>query len=224
MQALVNRHIVFDFDGTVVDSYPAIIQCVQIVLSELLERPVPMAELKERYSPHLPELLKNFNLGGEDVALTTRMSKRWSQLSVEMDFNYVIFPGMLELINELKNFGADVHLWTARDRASTLKIKNYLGIHGIFKDWRCGDDTETKPHPAGIKALVGNANREDVIVIGDSHMDIRGAKSFGCASIGALWCQAADKTGVLNHAPDYVAHTPAECLQFIMKKFEAKRG
>lgn len=215
MSILKTKHIIFDFDGTLVDSYHAVLLGVQTVLSELLDRPILLDELKQRYSPHLPELLQNFNLPLSDLELTRRLARRWSQLALEMEFDYVLFPGVVESISQLRSWGATIYLWTARDRASTLKILENFKLKNHFSDLRCGDDTATKPSPDGIVEMVGHVPKDDVIVVGDSHMDIQGAKNFGCRSIAALWCQGANRETVLQYAPDFLANTPFECLEII---------
>ena len=215
MRVLHTKHIIFDFDGTVVDSYHAVLLGVQTVLSELLDRPVLLDEVKRHYSPHLPELLQNFNIAYTDLALSQRLCRRWSELALEMEFDYVLFPGIVESISQLRLLGAAIYLWTARDRASTLKILDNFNLINLFTDFRCGDDTATKPSPDGIMAMVGHVPKQDVIVVGDSHMDILGAKNFGCRSIAALWCQGVDRQTVLRHAPDFLANTPLECLDII---------
>ncbi|HAZ12647.1 MAG: hypothetical protein A2X86_11385 [Bdellovibrionales bacterium GWA2_49_15] len=215
MSILRTKHIIFDFDGTVVDSYHAVLLGVQTVLSELLNRPILLDELKKNYSPHLPELLQNFNIPQSDLALTKRLARRWSELALEMEFDYVLFPGILESFVQLRQLGATIYLWTARDRASTVKILENFNLKNHFTDFRCGDDTATKPSPDGISAMVGHISKDDVVVIGDSHMDILGAKNFGCRSIAALWCQGADRETVLRHSPDFFANTPLECLEII---------
>ncbi len=219
MKSLSTKHIVFDFDGTLVDSYQAVLLGVQTVLSELLDRPILFDELKQHYSPHLPQLLKNFNILPTDHDLSRRLCLRWSELALEMEFDYVLFPGIREALSELSAMGAALYLWTARDRASALKILSNLSLHETFADVRCGDDTEIKPSPAGITAMVGHIPKNDVVVIGDSHMDILGAKSFGCRSVAALWCQGANKQTLMEHYPDFLANTPLECLAILKQHF-----
>lgn len=214
---MVKGHVIFDFDGTVVDSYHAVISGIQEVLGQELERSIDLEEIKKKYDPHLPVLMSNFGLSAEDRFLVKRLAERWSALAVERPFDYKVFPGIKELVSELKREQLLTHLWTARDRASTLKIKRELGIENLFNDFRCGDDTKTKPDPEGIQSLVGEFPPNRVVVIGDSHMDIMGAKEFGCHFIGAMWCQSADRQKVTSFGPDHLADGPLDCMTFIRK-------
>jgi len=209
-------YVIFDFDGTLVHGHQAILEGVRLVMSEHLQRQVLLPEVQEKYSAHLPDLFAKFGIPLDDQNLRLKLAHRWSQLAFEMEYEYKLFPGISQLLHSLEQEpGYKIALWTARDRRSTLKIKEQLGLRGRFFEVRCGDDTEVKPSPRGLQEICGDLPPQRAVVIGDSFTDIRGAQEFGAYSIGAAWCPHCDRESLERAKPNYIATSPQHCLELI---------
>ena len=129
-------------------------------------------------------------------------------------YKYELYPGIKDLILALaENF--TLHVWTARDRRSTLRILDELGILAFFEGICTVDDALPKPHISGIQELVHDAQKSLVCVIGDTSNDIIGAKNFGVKSIGALWNGSGSRVVLLESGCDFLAIEPCECLEWI---------
>lgn len=98
-----------------------------------------------------------------------------------------LFKGMKELLKTLRSHGVECYVWTARNRASTVEILESLAIIGHFKALSCGGEMTPKPSTDGLEALLIDAPKEEILVIGDSFGDVIGGTSFGAFSVGALW-------------------------------------
>jgi phosphoglycolate phosphatase len=127
---------------------------------------------------------------------------------------YQLFPGIKELLMEL----AAKHLlfvWTARGRASTLRILTDLGVHHYFQAFCTIDDALPKPHIGGLTDLVGSCPKDRICVIGDSSVDMSGAKNFGVLAIGATWNPDAKGRILKESGADFIVSHPHECSKLI---------
>jgi phosphoglycolate phosphatase len=207
-------HVFFDFDGTIISSSRVVFHCVARLVSAHLGKTVTLEEAREKYSPdhHIGFANYGIELTPE---LAQEFNKKWPEIALENLALYELFPGILELLDQLKAKGHELYLWTARERTSTLAILKHLNLMSYFKDLRCGDDTKVKPHPEGLFQMGSHLPRERCFVIGDSYTDILGAHEFGARSVAAFWCDEARKDEVLSFKPHFVVEKPADCLHII---------
>lgn len=212
-------HVVFDCDGTLISSEFGIYRAVSKLFSDYLNRPVTMEEVREKFVPDLRQLAENFGVKAhDDPKVQKEMIKRFQLMSARMGLSYDLFPGIKDLLLELGKANFLLYVWTGRDRKTTLEILKKLDVAKYFLDFRCVDDTTPKPHPQGIFELVGNdCPKDKVIVIGDSYTDIRGARSFGCQSIGCTWSEYANHGQLENEGADFIVNEPKDCLDIILK-------
>lgn len=129
-------------------------------------------------------------------------------------FRYRLFPGIKELLSELA-LEHRLYVWTARDRRSTLRILEELGVSSFFEAICTINDAPPKPHVGGLKDLVGSAPKNTICVVGDSSNDILGAKSFGVRGIGAVWSSGANALLLEDAGADFIVSHPSECSKLI---------
>ncbi len=127
---------------------------------------------------------------------------------------YSLYPGIKDLLLAL---AADsvLYVWTARDRRSTLRILEELGVLSLFSQICTIDDALPKPHVSGLVDMLHETDRSQVCVIGDTSNDVLGAKNFGAKSIGAVWNQNASSVVLKDSGADLIANKPSECLEWI---------
>lgn len=129
-------------------------------------------------------------------------------------FRYSLFPGIKDLLIQLSPNNS-LYVWTARDRNSTLRILQELGVMHFFVGFCTSDDAYPKPHIGGIGQMLGEINKAHVCVIGDSVNDVVGAKNFGVKSIGAAWNKNSNLDFLNDSGADFIAHGPLECLSWL---------
>ena len=131
---------------------------------------------------------------------------------------------MLENLNK-QNY--ELHLWTARDRRTTLAILESLGLQNCFKNIWTSSDGPIKPHPYGIQKMLGKElkqpRKHQMIMVGDSHMDVWAAKNANIPSIGVHWCPVSSSTNLRKQGASYLASSVAECEEIIHQHFQGKR-
>lgn len=130
------------------------------------------------------------------------------------NFRYQLFPGIKDLLLELKK-DCCLYVWTARDRASTIRILQEQGVLSLFDALCTMDDALPKPHISGLVELVGTQPRSQICVIGDTSNDILGAKNFGTLSIGAGWNKQVRVEILKEVGASFIATDPALCADWI---------
>lgn len=208
--------ILFDFDGTIMNTNDVIIQSWQHTFR--------MVEGKER---PVEEIIRTF---GEPLGVT--MSKVLPQISVEEgveiyrsyhrdNFGELIrlFPGMKELLAELKQRRYPLGLVTSRLAGTTYQGMEKYGIKAFFDCVVTADDTtkhKPDPEPVNIALSKLQAGPEGALFIGDSMFDIRCARNAGVKSVLVGWAMAVteeEKTG--PDGPDYIIQRAEDLLDLL---------
>jgi phosphoglycolate phosphatase-like HAD superfamily hydrolase len=132
---------------------------------------------------------------------------------------YVLYPEIKTILSQLSQV-AHLSVWTARDRFSLMRILNENQISQYFLGLYTSDDAYPKPHVKGLQELTLETQKSHVFVVGDSSMDMLGAKNFGALAIGATWNGRSGPGHLLESGADYVATSPQACLSWIMGRIQ----
>jgi phosphoglycolate phosphatase len=131
---------------------------------------------------------------------------------------YSLFPGMKDLLVDLKAFGFELYIWTARPRRSVLESTKKLDIIHFFSELYCYDDGLPKPHVMGLEKLTSGISKKNILHIGDSLTDIQGAHAFGIEVVAACWNNP-DQVNTYQALADYTALDLNQCREIIKGKF-----
>lgn len=185
--------IIFDFDGTLIDSVPDLTLAVNILLSHYNLEPVTIEEatpfigngvkvLVERALKHaMPAEEVTKELFGEALEIYFKAYKE--NLCVDT----YLYPGVLETLKYLHDKEYTMAICTNKPMEFIEPILKELSIERFFKYWIGGDSLpEKKPAAAPLLHIAANMNLDvkKCIMIGDSRNDIEAAKNAGMESIG----------------------------------------
>ncbi|KSU58337.1 phosphoglycolate phosphatase [[Bacillus] enclensis] len=160
-------NILWDFDGTLFDTYPAYTRTLSQVLGEGADNQEIYDKLKVSYS----HAIEFYNISPEQVEENERLKKELSPLDMRP------FDGVEEV---LKFAGRNV-IMTHKDRDGVLAILDHYGWTHYFADIVTIDDGfPRKPHPAAYQHL-HTKNKID-LAIGDRDLDLLPAKELGIAA------------------------------------------
>ena len=210
--------VLFDFDGTVMNTNDVILQSWQHTFRMLCGR---------EEDPEV--LLKTF---GEP--LETTMKKFFPEMPVEesievyRSFHYdnfgdliSVFPGMDDLIAEVKRRGYRLGLVTSRLYNTTMQGLEKYGLKEYFDVIVTANDTtkhKPDPEPVNITLEKLGAKPENSIMLGDTLFDLMCAKNAGVRSVLVSWSLALSgktKEDLGDAAPDYILEKPEELLEII---------
>lgn len=182
------RLLVFDWDGTVMDSLASIVDCTLAGLKDLgLEAP-PVSMIRGAIGLSRQESLDRLfpNHGPEDRArIIERNRHHW--LSTYRDRNTLI-DSAGSVIRGLAEAGYFLAVATGKGRPGLNHELETTGLGEHFLATRTADDAASKPHPEMLLSLLDElgARSSETLMIGDSTIDMEMARNAGCDGLGVL--------------------------------------
>lgn len=177
--------IVFDWDGTLMDSTATIVACIQAAARDL-GLPVPDKErasfviglgLQDAMEAVLPNL---------DPKYYPHMVERYRYHYLTKDKGLTLFDGVREMLAELSQAGYFLAVATGKSRVGLNRALDAANLLSAFDATRCADETFSKPHPAMLLELTRELGQDirRTVMIGDTTHDLQMALNAGAAGIG----------------------------------------
>jgi phosphoglycolate phosphatase len=202
------RLIVFDWDGTLMDSETQIVHAIQSAIRDL------------RLDSRTPEQCRNIiGLGlqeavdalypGRDTAFGESFVARYRHHWFSGTHASELFPGSRETLALLKESGFELAVATGKGRAGLDKALSQTGTTELFSATRCADETHSKPHPRMLKEILQELRipARQALMVGDTEYDMQMANSAGVGAVAVSY-------GV--HARErLLQHRPLVCLDCI---------
>lgn len=177
MRPLPLRAVVFDLDGTLLDSLPLVLAAIAHALEPFGPRPTMeiFAKLGGPPERFLGTLLDDLN----HVPTALQRMEAYHRANSHLIQPYNGAGGFLA---DLQRRGVRVALWTGRDRATTEVLLREHRLEGYFATTVCGDDLPTnKPDPQGLREIVHRlgVRPEETLFVGDADVDVLGGVGCG---------------------------------------------
>ena len=204
------RMIVFDWDGTVVDSIHGIALAMQQTAADL-SLTVPSDE----DARHVIGLGMHAALG---YALPDLLAERVPEFLARYRQRYLAlgpidrpFDGIAGLLDELARRGYRLAVATGKSRIGLDRAFAATGYGPRFELSRCADEGRPKPDPWMLESIAGHTglSPEAIAMIGDTSHDIAMAKAAGAFSVGVAW-GAHPLAALERAAPGRLVHTVTE--------------
>ncbi|MDR1874444.1 MAG: HAD family hydrolase [Synergistaceae bacterium] len=182
------KNILFDVDGTLVDSGAALCRSFVRVMTEETGRPVREEEYARYWGVPGEEVFRDFGILEEDRI--ARGVEKWNRCRQEFQAWSPPFPGIEELLEELTRRGFVLGVVTSKN---AVELEADFGPSPIAKYLPhrvTADDTKLhKPDPAPLLEMVKRlgADKKDCVYIGDTIFDSRCAEAAGIDFILASW-------------------------------------
>ncbi|MFD3262171.1 pyrophosphatase PpaX [Paenibacillus lentus] len=194
--------VLFDLDGTIVDTNELIIASFQHVLDKH-KQPHTREQIIPYMGMTLEQQFQAFS-GWQDVAELVTDYRSFN--TVHHDTMVKGFPHVDEVISALKDKGIKVGIVTTKIRPSTMRV---LELFGLLKYMdtivTVQDVTHPKPHPEPVLTAMErlNADPKRTLMVGDSPADIKSAQAAGALSAAVAWSlKGAEELKKYN--PDYI--------------------
>jgi len=179
--------VVFDWDGTIIDSASTIAQCIRDAAADL-GLPVPTRE----QASHVIGLGLHDALRGAVPDLPAeRISEfvaRYRVHFLKSEDSMVLFGGMRELIESLSR-DRRLAIATGKSRRGLDRALHATGLKQYFRASRCADETHPKPHPAMLLELMGELgfSKDQTLMIGDTSHDLDMARAAEVDSVAVTY-------------------------------------
>ncbi|TVX99172.1 pyrophosphatase PpaX [Cohnella terricola] len=179
--------VLFDLDGTIIDTNELIIQSHM----HALRGSVPEGFGREQIIPlmGMPLTLQmELFSGRKDVASLVHAYREYNL--IKHDEMVSLFPEVRETLEELRGAGVRMGIVTTKKRETTLRALKLLEVYSFMDTIVSLDDVEhAKPHPEPVaKAIEAlGAEPSKTLMVGDSSMDIESAIAAGAVPVGVAW-------------------------------------
>jgi phosphoglycolate phosphatase len=206
----VSRLVLFDMDGTLVDSTPGIWASIRFAAAALgLPEPTP-GQLRSMVGPPLQDGFAGaFGLTVDDVDRAVAAYR--THYAAGAMFDAGVYPGIRELIAGLRAEGMTLAVATSKPEPFAVRILEHAGLLAEFASVHGATLDGAVRHKDQVvaAALAAHPDGERPVLIGDRSHDVLGARAHGLPCIGADWGPA--PPGELAAAgAAVVATTPAE--------------
>ncbi|WP_374484891.1 HAD-IA family hydrolase [Zoogloea sp.] len=207
--------IVFDWDGTLMDSAAAIVRAIQASAADL-GLPVP-SDARARHVIGLG-LNDALHYAVPELAESDypRMVERYRYHYLSGDDQLTLFDGTVELIAGLRERGHLLAVATGKSRKGLERALSFSGLGEYFHATRCADECFSKPHPAMLDELMDELGvaQASCLMIGDTTHDLQMAKNAGVAGL-AVSFGAHPVEQLQAEVPLACVHTPAELREWL---------
>jgi phosphoglycolate phosphatase len=182
------RLIVFDWDGTLMDSAAAITVSIQEAARDL-GLPVPARETASHViGLGLQDSLRHA-VPALPAAQYAEFVDAYRRHFREREDAMELFPGVRELLEELRAGGQRLAVATGKSRRGLDRALEATGLGPYFEASRCADETSPKPDPAMLLELMAEieVTREQALMVGDTSHDLEMARSAGVDAVAVAY-------------------------------------
>lgn len=182
--------IIFDLDGTLVDSKRDLVDSVNATRQWLGRDPLPLELVSSYVGNGAPALVRRALPGVDQAGLKTALRYFLDYYREHMLDQTRLYPGVREGLDRLHSAGIPLAVLTNKPvRFSVTMLERLeLDLH-FFRVYGGNSFDEKKPHPCGIDALLAEcgAARERTWMIGDSSVDVLTARNAQVRACGVTW-------------------------------------
>ncbi len=178
--------IVFDLDGTLIDSIPDVLAAVNRALADWNRRPLTRPELESLLGPGAESMIQGaFELTGKPESLAERnrcIARYLEHYMADPTGHTIVFDGVRRLLDEAKSAGLPMGICTNKPSMTTLPVLDGLGLTDYFRAVVPGDSLPQRK-PDGRHVLT-TLERMGVpaagsVFVGDSIADVSAARDAG---------------------------------------------
>lgn len=197
--------VVFDWDGTLVDSAGYIVRCVKKTAEHCNEvypddhtiRNVIGLGLDEAIAGIFPEMPAEKRAVFQQIYRDVYVSEYEKNLTREE-----LFTGAEQVLNDLQAMGYLLAIATGKSSAGLRRSMNAMALQGMFSSTRCADETASKPDPMMLFEIMQELDvaKHEILMVGDTVYDMEMAELAEVPALGVSY-GVHDKAALLNHQP-----------------------
>lgn len=211
-----NKYIVFDCDGTIVNTYPLIMETFRRTFKKYLpEHQLTEDELNSFFGPSLSKTFAKY-FPAEKV---DEVIKGYRTINRELMPSWIhTFEGIVELLDYLKENEYPISILSNKAYDMIMlgfeltNLTNYFDVVIGYEQM-----PEHKPDPSGIdviKKFYNISDNDNIYLIGDTLIDIYTAHNANINSVGVTWCITKKKDFVEGNAK-YIIDKPCELIKIL---------
>jgi HAD superfamily hydrolase (TIGR01509 family) len=214
------RGIIFDFDGTLVDSLGDAMASFNYAIERLGERPRTAEEIKRYFGTGADRILSQV-LG--DEAKGQKAFKFYKEHQALHAHHTSLHKGIEELLDRIAAEKVPTAIVTGRHSEDlAIAIEHHQIAHRFITLIADNHVMNSKPAPDGILLAAKRMGLSpgETMYVGDSPVDVRAARSAGAIAVAALWDLLARREQLEPHQPHHCAENP----QQVWEAFSSRRA
>ncbi|MBQ6623195.1 MAG: HAD family hydrolase [Mogibacterium sp.] len=213
----MKKYIIFDFDGTIANTNDIIIESWQATFRKYLGHELAVRDIEATFGETLRHTISYMIPDAEIEEVVDHYRKYQEEHNKGKVY---VFPGVRELMDELRAKGCKIGIATSRTRNSLTKYMNELGIEGCVDEIISVEDvSKHKPNPESVTALLDKfgGTPDEAIMLGDTKFDVGCAQNAGVESVLVGWSHYVDEESMAadGYEPTYRIAEPRELLDLI---------
>lgn len=208
---MTSRLLVFDWDGTLMDSVGTIVACTQAVIRELGLRELPEEKIRGTIGLGLRETIDFLVPGCDDALYETIIEAYRRHWYLTFRDTPVLFAGVEAMLRGLAEEGYLLAVATGKSRRGLDFSLRQTGLADLFHSTRTADEAFSKPHPQMLLDILNDlgVRPAEALMIGDTTFDLEMARNAGTGGIGVC-------TG--SHCrEDLQRFAPLACLERVVE-------
>jgi phosphoglycolate phosphatase len=183
--------IIFDLDGTLIDSKQDLVCAVNAARGHMGLGPLANETVASYVGDGAPVLIRRaLGKNATDGEVQTALEFFLAYYGDHLVDHTTLYPGVPDTLDRLTSAGMKCAILTNKPERMSRAIVDALGVARHFQRVYGGNSFEhKKPHPIGVETLLTEcaAERDRTIMVGDSGVDIRTARNAGIRSCGVTY-------------------------------------
>lgn len=203
--------VVFDWDGTLMDSLSRIVHSMQSAAVDLGIEPHTTEAVHDIIGLALDQAIARLYPALSEAGIQ-QMHERYAHHYVTGDQSpSPFYDGVPELLQQLHGSGVLLSVATGKSRKGLDRIMQAHQVEPLFHSTRCADETRSKPEPDMLLEILDyhGVGRGDAVMIGDTEFDLEMAARARVDAVGVTW-GAHDVGRLLRHNPRACVNTVQE--------------
>ena len=185
------RLVIFDVDGTLIDSQAHILAAMRWAFDQAGRVPPPREETLSIVGLSLPEAMTQLAPDadrGEVLALVDHYKNSFSSLGRDRA-DAPFYPGARQAIDTIDAAGVLISAATGKSRRGLQRMLEMHELDHVFIGTQTADDAPSKPHPQMVLNCLAATGVEpaQAVMVGDTGFDMEMARAAGCRAIGVDW-------------------------------------
>jgi pyrophosphatase PpaX len=212
------RTVLFDLDGTLIDSVRLILDSYHHTLAA---HGLPPRSDEEWLEGVGTPLTAQFGALRDSAGILDALIATYREYNLRHhDRMVTVYPGVVDVVRELKQDGIATGLVTSKNRSGALRGLTLAQLESLMDVLVCADEVENpKPHPEPVEKAVRllGADPATTVYVGDSIHDMRSGRAAGVRTAAVLWGPFG-RTHLEGAQPDYWLERPADLLGLVRRR------
>lgn len=198
--------IIFDWDGTLMDSTGHIVNCMRQAITQLELAPLADHEISHIIGLGLQEAVQTLYPDG-NATMWSSLADCYRQTWLSSPVDTPLFENARELLTQLAEQDIFLGVATGKSRRGLDKVLKATGLEELFIATRCADECHSKPHPQMLMEIMDytGVHKDAAIMIGDTEFDLLMARNAGAHALGVTH-GAHDEAKLAACSPQAIVH------------------